>query len=446
MKDTIPKVLTRLLFLIRRRIPTHFYLRQRFMHLRSPVLLPWFNMKGKQDTINRIHRLALEINRPQIRMAVMKGTLVWPILSSLLALYLVYRYGTWVKEKYQVRLWVQWKQIVYLANVYNLPPLMYYHFSMWNESNLRKADQYVGWEEHAIIFDWLNRNHDTKALTKILENKNAFSAFCHSADIPTAPIVARFDRSGMEQWNCGSSNFPEVDLFIKPVYLSCGEGVERWNYIEAGHKWKRANTWRNRSELVSYCRQLANRYTVIVQPRLRNHPSIEQFSNGALCTLRVISYHLPKSRPKLFQSCFRMATGMAEADNFDAGGIAAGVSERGKLRAAVGKDVRGGLFTHHPDTQARIEGVDLPYWQEMVDLALLAHERLGGLCFVGWDIALTMDGPIVLEGNDKFGVGLAQMPEARPLGETEYPEIVTTAAYATNPEPLLKKILAGASL
>ena len=111
-----------------------------------------------------------------------------------------------------------------------------------------------------------------------------------------------------------------------------------------------------------------------------------------------------------------MPVGRGEADNFNAGGIAAGVSERSTLGVAVGKDVRAGLFTHHPDTQARIEGVDLPYWQQMVDLALLAHERLGGPCFVGWDIALTIDGPIVLEGNDKFGVDLAQMPQGQPLG------------------------------
>ncbi len=77
----------------------------------------------------------------------------------------------------------------------------------------------------------------------------------------------------------------------------------------------------------------------------------------------------------------------------------------------------------------------------MVDLALLAHERLGEPCFVGWDVALTINGPILLEGNDKFGVDLAQMPSGQPLGETKYGEIFIAAAVATNPEMLLKKIL-----
>jgi Sugar-transfer associated ATP-grasp len=446
------KILKPVLFAVRKQIPTNFsfrhrifLLRHRLFHLRSPVCLPWFKMRGKQDTVNHLHRLALEINRSQIRGGMVKGAMVWPIVSSLLALYVVYRYGIWVKRKYGLSLWLQWKQIVYLANAYNLSPQSYYDFRLWNDSNRRRADQYVAWQEHAIIFDWLNRNCETKTLTRTLDNKISFFEFCHSTDIPTPPIIARFDRSGMEQWYCKSSDFPKVDLFIKPINLSCGEGVERWEHVEVCHKWKRADTWLSHSELVSYCRQLAKKHPVIVQPRLRNHPSIEQFSNGALCTLRVVSYHLPKTKPALFQSCFRMPVGTGEADNFNAGGIAAGVSERGTLGVAVGKDIRAGLFTHHPDTGVRIEGVDLPYWEQMVDLALLAHQRLGAIYFVGWDVALTINGPIVLEGNDKFGVDLAQMPQGHPLGETKYPEIVMAAANVTNPEPVLKKILVGES-
>ena len=127
------------LFAIRKRIPTSAYLRQRLAHLRSPVCLPWFKMRGKQDTVNRIHRLALEINRSRIRGGMVKGILVWPIVSLLLALYAVYRYGIHVEKRYRISLWLQWKRIVYLANVFNLPPQSYYDFRLWNDSNLRRV-------------------------------------------------------------------------------------------------------------------------------------------------------------------------------------------------------------------------------------------------------------------------------------------------------------------
>ena len=122
-----------------------------------------------------------------------------------------------------------------------------------------------------------------------------------------------------------------------------------------------------------------------------------------------------------------MPVGMAVVDNFNSGGILAEVSDNGKLGAAVGQDVRVGLVRHHPDTQARIEGEQLPYWQQMVDLALLAHERLGEPCFVGWDVALTINGPILLEGNAKFGIH-----PSPPLGETKYGEVFIAAANAAS--------------
>ncbi len=222
----------------------------------------------------------------------------------------------------------------------------------------------------------------------------------------------------------------------------CGKGIERWEYVATCDNWKHDGVALNHTDLVSYCRQRARKEQLVVQARLRNHPGIEHFSNGALNTLRVVTYRLPQQRPALLLSCLRMPVGEAVVDNFDAGGIAAGVSVTGKLGVAVGKDVKVGFATHHPETQVRIAGEQLPYYKPMVDLALFAHERLSEPCFVGWDVALTISGPILLEGNDKFGVYLAQMSHNQPLGETKYSDVFIAAADvadAASPEPLMEK-------
>ena len=291
--------------------------------------------------------------------------------------------------------------------------------------------------ELIILIDWLNRDIDTKRL----DNKFQFFEFCHVNDLPTVPVIAMFEKSGKVQWCCDSSSFPNLDLFIKPTELWCGIGVELWEYDSTCNKWSRDGMVLNFTELVNYCRQLAtSKKQIIIQSRMQNHPDIRHFSNGALCTLRVVTYRLPQKKPTHLLSSWRMPVGMAQVDNFDAGGIAASVSGTSKLGAAVGKDVKVGIVTHHPDTQAMIEGEQLPYYKQMVDLALLAHERLGEPCFVGWDVALTITGPILLEGNDKFCVDLAQMPHNQPLGETPFGEIFITADAASH-EPLMKKML-----
>jgi hypothetical protein len=89
-------------------------------------------------------------------------------------------------------------------------------------------------------------------------------------------------------------------------------------------------------------------------------------------------------------------------DNVSAGGLAVGICvESGRLGAAIRPDApRLGLtrMTHHPDTGARIEGVEIPGFARMCE-GLLAVCRRFPLIFVGWDIAMTPDGWTALEAN-----------------------------------------------
>jgi hypothetical protein len=41
----------------------------------------------------------------------------------------------------------------------------------------------------------------------------------------------------------------------------------------------------------------------------------------------------------------------------------------------------------------------LPHWDEVKALAVRAHAAFAGRLMIGWDIAITEDGPVVIEGN-----------------------------------------------
>jgi hypothetical protein len=117
-----------------------------------------------------------------------------------------------------------------------------------------------------------------------------------------------------------------------------------------------------------------------------------------------------------------MPTGTAYVDNFAAGGIAAPVNLcDGKVSGpAVGKNVKLGIWRSHPDTRHPIEGVSVPAWEQTADLCVGAHRTIPRVAFIGWDVALSAEGPVLLEANPNWCVDLVQMPGCRPLGETVF--------------------------
>lgn len=53
----------------------------------------------------------------------------------------------------------------------------------------------------------------------------------------------------------------------------------------------------------------------------------------------------------------------------------------------------------HPNTGAQIAGATLHRWDEVRAFAIAAHKVFGDRVIVGWDIAVTPDGPVLVEGN-----------------------------------------------
>lgn len=63
------------------------------------------------------------------------------------------------------------------------------------------------------------------------------------------------------------------------------------------------------------------------------------------------------------------------------------------------------LHKKHPITGFVAKGTHLPCWDEMLDLAKKAAYCVPQVAYVGWDIALTTSGPVLIEGNHCGGCG-----------------------------------------
>jgi hypothetical protein len=194
--------------------------------------------------------------------------------------------------------------------------------------------------------------------------------------------------------------FPNADLFLKPLGGRGGKGAERWDRVTR-------QSWSNGKEVLGPAALLhrlrAKRRPFIVQKRVKTHPALKPLTSGALPTVRVLTIIDEHGVPEIAAAVFRMSIGTNRlVDNFHAGGIACAVSlDSGTLGIAsnLGSDSRLGWTSRHPTTGVRIEGTQLPFWNEVKLLAAQAHRAFADRVMVGWDIGIAKDGPILIEGN-----------------------------------------------
>ncbi|TFV69940.1 hypothetical protein E4P39_20575 [Blastococcus sp. CT_GayMR19] len=141
---------------------------------------------------------------------------------------------------------------------------------------------------------------------------------------------------------------------------------------------------------------------LLVQERVTQHPALLRINPLALNTLRVLAVR-PPTGPVLAVATHKWGTTRSGAvDNVSAGGLESVVDlATGRLGPAIRltQDGRRVEFDRHPDTDAQITGVLVPHWSAVRDLTLNLMESFPELEHVGWDLAVSDQGPRVIEGN-----------------------------------------------
>jgi hypothetical protein len=367
-----------------------------------------------EHVLIKAHRIAIEHERRAdlSHLERVLFPLAWPLIAAIRAVVFVARHGRDVREECGRSRWRQFREIWTLSQSDNIEPESYYKFRLFIPDRKARVSLYIQRHEIFQFLPWLNRGLDADRINDKLKFHDAGLEL----GLPVIPILAFFngDDPGAE---AAPVELPERDLFLKPSRMCKGAGAEKWSFQGDGGCWRHGPQRLDAAGLVRYAQTRGAVRPIIIQPCVKNHPDLQPFSGGGLCTLRVLTFRPPDAKASPVLTTFRMPVGASEVDNFSMDGLAAGVDEHGVMRAAV-KQKTMKRFASFPDTGASIRGATLPGWREMVDLAVRAHDAFGELFFVGWDVALTEDGPVLVEGNPMWGADIMQIPNDVPIGET----------------------------
>lgn len=240
------------------------------------------------------------------------------------------------------------------------------------------------------------RSMNDPAYRHIFENKDEFNA--------------RFrDFLGRDTITLDGSNREEAARFWKkhPVFMakprsgSCGKGIEKLD--AAG---------RDPAELYDH---LMGTGQLVLEEVIRQHERLNELYPCSINTLRVVTMYDDKAdKVAVITTFLRIGNGGRVVDNFNSQGMCSPVDERSGIVRFNAMDKAKNLYVTHPMTGTVIKGFQLPCWEQALDTCRRAARVVPQVRYVGWDIAFTPDGPVLVEGNDYPGHDIYQMPEFCP--------------------------------
>ncbi|MBR3437258.1 MAG: hypothetical protein IKG97_05845 [Lachnospiraceae bacterium] len=147
----------------------------------------------------------------------------------------------------------------------------------------------------------------------------------------------------------------------------------------------------------SFFREILSQGKTILEEVVVQSGILAGFNASSVNTVRCITFRNQNGVTVPFTF---LKTGRAGAfiDNGAAGGILVAVDEKTGV-LGQGTDEFGNRFSEHPDSGLKFEGFRLPDWEEMLRICCEMSEKLPALRLIGWDMAHTEEGWVLIEGN-----------------------------------------------
>jgi len=166
----------------------------------------------------------------------------------------------------------------------------------------------------------------------------------------------------------------------------------------------------------------------VVQERLRNHERVQRlFRSDTLQTVRMTSFVTGEGLPQVLHAYLRLAAAGLNVDNVRSGALANAAAEVDLATGRVGAPQGPGAGAVGP-----IEGEALPDWEAACEIVRRGALLLMPQRSMGWDVALTPRGPVVVEANrgydpfasEAFGAVVRAIDRAAAHGGQAAPEVV----------------------
>ncbi len=308
------------------------------------------------------------------------------------------RFFNHVKVNYNISKFSLWKDIISNSLKHNISLLEYFQFRFFEKDNHEKKT-FAG---TGFMYEYqlkMNPKDSRKILSDKLKFLPAYKDFVQHKYISLQDLKQNPD-SGQSLLSNKSGK-----VVLKHSTGQCGRGIEVKNATDF-----------NPTSLIQRLEETENDF---VEEFVEQHDQLMRMSPSGLNTIRVITQINEKGVVDILGARLRITVNSA-VDNLAAGNIAAPINvDTGIIEGpAVYSDITKKDVYKHPFTGVEIIGFAIPFWKETIELTKNAALVNPDNRSIGWDVAITNQGPELIEGNHDWCKLLWQLPIKKGLKPT----------------------------
>lgn len=187
-------------------------------------------------------------------------------------------------------------------------------------------------------------------------------------------------------------------IFCKPTSGTHGDSMEKIVISEF------------KGDLYDY---LYNKNLILVEEVVIQCEEMNKLYPYAINTVRIITVHKYDGEVLVVAAYQRIGNHGYIVDNYNGGGMVVPINEKTGIIEYPAVDKRKQIYYKHPMTDTPIVGFKVPKFSSAVNLAKKTAKVIDEIRYVGWDIAITDKGPVIIEGNEYPGHDIYQLPVHR---------------------------------
>lgn len=263
----------------------------------------------------------------------------------------------------------------------------YMEYNLFGFVNKNKAqrDTYVTFDYSQNLFKTLNNAEDVEIFNDKLAFNKVFKDYLQRDFI-----------------DIGNSSYDEFVsfcknkklIFAKPADSCSGKGIYQSYVIDDNTDLKQLYDFFKENKL-------------FVEDCIVQHPKMNSLNPSSINTVRICTL-VKDDKAYFMYAILRIGLASMKVDNVGAGGIYTLLFEDGKIVKPCWSDKTITAYTNHPSSGMNLIGFEVPYFKQAVDLCLKAALVNKNVRYVGWDIAISENGPVIVEGNPLPGYDMPQ--------------------------------------